>query len=150
MTDPVTFLSATPRLALPLLYAGQSQKEVSVNEALVVADLLLHGMIEGERADPPVSPLAGQMWLVGTASTGDWSGQTGNLAGWTEGGWRFVFPRSGMRLFDQSTGAFRLFDGVWRLPDAPEIPSGGTVVDEQARTAIAELIAILSAAGTFA
>lgn len=33
MTEPVVFTSASPRFAIPLLFAGQAQKEVFVNEA---------------------------------------------------------------------------------------------------------------------
>lgn len=150
MTDPVSFLSSTPRLALPMLYSGQAQKEVTVNEALTIADLLLHGSIEGEMATPPTAPSAGQLWLVASSPLGGWSGHAGSLAGWSEGGWRFVAPRPGMRLLDRSTGAFRLYDDQWRSFARPMLPTGGTVIDVEARAAIAEMLAIISAAGVFA
>ncbi len=44
MSDPVQFEGATPRFALPLLFAGQAQKEFFVNEALLRADMVLHGV----------------------------------------------------------------------------------------------------------
>lgn len=150
MTDPVTFPSATPRLALPLLYSGQAQKEVTVNEALALADLLLHGAIEGELAVPPTTPTAGQLWLVGASPQGAWAGHTGRLAGWTDGGWRFVAPRPGMHILDRSAAAFRLYDGQWRTFQKPALPQGGTVIDVQARATIASLVAVLATAGIFA
>jgi len=52
-----------------------------------------------------------------------------------------------MRLFDRSTGQLLLFHGGWRRPAAPSAASGGAVVDAEARTAIADLMAALVDAG---
>lgn len=60
MSDPITYSTITPRLGLPMLFAGQSQKETTVNEALWQIDMLVGGAIEGELSSPPASPLAGQ------------------------------------------------------------------------------------------
>lgn len=148
MTDPVSFSSTSPRFALPLLFAGQSQKEVTVNEALLAADLLLHPAIEAVAATPPAAPTNGQCWLVGADATGAFAGQTDRIAAWSEGGWRFIAPREGMRAFDISATAQRLYaGGNWRLAAAPVSPSGGSVVDSQARVAIAAIIASLRSAG---
>lgn len=147
MTEPVTFSPTSPRLALPLLYAGQAQKEVTVNEALTLADLLLHSAIEGSIATPPASPTVGQTWLVAASPTGAWTGHAGHLAGWSEGGWRFIVPVAGLRVFDKSTGSFRLFDATWHAFSRPAAPSGGAVVDVQARSAISQLVDLLVSAG---
>lgn len=101
MSDPAPFLSATPRFALPLLFSGQAQKEVIVNEALSLADILLHAAIDGELSVPPAAPAAGSTWLIGSLAQGEWAGRTGQLAGWSEGGWRYLAPRPGLRLYDQ-------------------------------------------------
>lgn len=148
MTDPISFSSTSPRFSLPLLFAGQSQKETTINEALLAADMLLHPAVEAVVTSPPASPSIGQCWLVGSSSTGAFAGQTDRIAAWTEGGWRFLVPRDGTRAYDITATAHRLFvGGSWHLAAAPTAPSGGTVIDGQARTAISALITALRNAG---
>lgn len=149
MTDPVTFSSISPRHDLPLLFAGQSQKEVTVNEALALTDLLLHPVVQGAASVPPSSPAVGQCWIVATGATGAFAGQDNHIAGWTEGGWRFLRPCDGMRVFDATLACHRIYNGGWASFAAPGAVTGGTVVDTQARAAIASLIALLASAGIF-
>lgn len=130
------------------MHAGQSQKELSVNEALLAADILLHPVIENVVATPPASPGSGLCWLVGTSASGAFAGQTDRIAAWSEGGWRFVAPRDGMRIFDRTAGADRLYvSGSWRLTATPASPSGGTVIDSEARSAVTAILAALRNAG---
>ena len=150
MSNPIPFLSTTPRFALPLLFVGQAQKEVTVNEAIAVADLLLHTAVEAELDQPPAAPVAGQVWLVGPQPSGSWAGCAGSLAGWSEGGWRMIPPRAGMRIFDRSRNSFRVFVDGWRSPSAPSLPTGGSLVDVEARKALADVFSALSAAGILA
>lgn len=157
MTD-----TTTPRLALPLLAAGQAQKEMSHNEALARIDLTLHGNIIEAGADiPPEDPETGQCWILGDAPEGDWAGHAGEVAGWTAGGWRFVAPCEGMRLWLGEDDGFALFSGGEWTPGeahgrlivggqqvvgsrgaAIAEPSGGIVVDAEAR---ATILAVLNA-----
>lgn len=151
MTDPLSFSSASPRYALPLLFAGQSQKEVIVNEALLAADILLHPAIEAVLSSPPTTPATGQCWLVGSGATGAFAGQSDRIAAWSEGGWRFLAPREGVRAYDIASAAYRLYaGGAWHLATAPTAPTGGSVVDSEARSAIATIIASLRTAGVIA
>lgn len=147
MTDPITFPTATPRYSLPLLFAGQAQKEFYVNEAHALADALLHAACEGEATDPPVDPADGEAWLVASGATGEWAGEDGKLAARQAGNWLFVAPNDGMRLFDRATGQVLLFNGGWQRPAAPALPGGGSVIDAEARTAIAGLVTALVGAG---
>jgi hypothetical protein len=147
MTDPISFPSATPRFALPLLFAGQAQKEFYVNEAHALTDALLHAACEGETADPPPTPAEGEAWLVASGATGEWAGQDGKLASRQMGNWLFAAPCEGMRLFDRANGQALLYRGGWQRPAAPPLPSGGGVIDAEARTAIAGLVTALVDAG---
>ncbi|TCM16951.1 uncharacterized protein DUF2793 [Novosphingobium sp. PhB165] len=147
MTDPIAFDSTTPRFALPLLYTAQTRKETFVNEAFVRTDVLLHCAIGGESVSPPKNPTDGDTWIVASKASGDWAGNDGMLASYQSGGWTFITPRDGMRVFDRSTGQDRLFSGSWRKASPPTEPVGGSTVDGEARAAIANLVASLQAVG---
>jgi len=149
MSDPFLFDITSPRFGLPLLFAGQAQKEAFVNEAHALADALLHMAIEGEAAAPPETPADGENWLVAASAGGDWAGQDGNLACRQAGNWLFVAPRDGMRLLDRSSGQERRFFGTWRMAAEPVEPTGGSVVDAEARATISQLIVALKATGIF-
>ena len=156
------------RFALPLLQPGQAQKEAFHNEALAAVDLLLEAAVEGPAiAAPPASPQVGQCWIVATGATGAWDGQDERIAGWTDGGWRFLAPQPGTRAWDRLAGLWRYWDGsAWSdgsLPAAglvvagqrvvgsrqPNIssPSGGTTIDAEARSTIASIIVALETHG---
>lgn len=149
MSDPITFDTATPRFGLPLLFAGQSQKEFYVNEAHTLTDALLHCAIEGEAAAPPATPVNGQAWLVGSSPSGAWTGQAGKIAFHQSGNWIFAAPRDGMRILDRTTGQEKRYHSGWQAPTAPAAPAGGSTVDVEARAALAALIAKLREAGIF-
>ena len=149
MPDPLTFDSTSPRFSLPLLFAGQAQKEAFVNEAHALTDALLHLAIEGEAAAPPATPVEGTSWLVAASPTGAWVGQAGKIACRQAGNWLFVAPRDGMVLLNRTDGQQRRYFAGWLSPAAPSAPSGGATVDAEARTAITALVAALRTAGIF-
>jgi len=159
---------STPRFALPFILPGQAQKELFHNEALARIDLALHPAVEGPPApEPPPDPALGQCWIVGSDATGDWAGRDSSLAMWSEGGWRFVAPAPGTSAWDKAASVPLLWDGLqWRegelrctgllvgglqvvgarQPAVPS-PSGGTIIDVEARSAINALTAALMSHG---
>lgn len=162
---------ATTRFALPLLMAGQAQNELTHNEALALLDLGLGAtVLEAGRNDPPPTPAPGQAWLLGSAPTGVWTGHARALAGWTDGGWRFLPARTGLTVWIADQQLWAVFDGTsWNIGDhrceriliggvpvvgarqpAVTAPTGGSTVDTEARAAIAELTARLVAHGLIA
>jgi hypothetical protein len=143
------FDSATPRFKLPLLFAGQAQKEFYVNEAHALADALLHCAVEGESAVPPTTPAEGECWLVAAGGSGAWAGRDGMIASRTAGNWLFTAPRDGLALLDRATGQQIRFATTWRRPEVPLAPIGGVTVDGEARATIAALIEALAVAGIF-
>jgi hypothetical protein len=138
----------TDRFALPLLAAGQAQKELFHNEALALIDALVQPAVESVGADvPPAAPVAGQCWIVGSAPTGAFAGSAGALACWTSGGWRFAAARPGMAVWSLADAAVARCDGtgwtVARRQPAIADPAAGTLVDTEARDAIRAIFATL-------
>lgn len=164
-------MDETARFALPQLAPGQAQKELAHNEALHRVDMLLCPLIESAALTaPPASPAPGACYLVATGATGAWAGKDLMLAGYTEGGWRFVAPIEGMRLLDRTSGQLILRrSGTWetgivraleyqvggttvvraRQPAIAD-PAGGSTIDIQGRAAIASILAMLRTHGLIA
>lgn len=151
MSDPLTFDSVTPRHALPLLFPGQVQKEFYVNEAHTLVDALLHCAVEEVTDVPPTAPEDGACWLVGSAPTGDWTGQADKLACRQLGNWLFLTPGEGLSVSNSANGqVMRFIGGSWAAPTPPTVPAGGATIDSELRTAFAALLDALAAAGIFA
>lgn len=161
----------TDRLTLPLLVAGQAQKEMFHNEALAMLDIAVQASVVAVGTNgPPETPVPGECWVVGSTPSGAWADHPQELAGWTQGGWRFVAPQPGMSVWDQSSGEAARFDGTgWRIGQitasrlaiggvqvvgarqpAVVAPAGGATVDAEARGAIAAILAGLRAHGLIA
>ncbi|TPG19949.1 DUF2793 domain-containing protein [Sphingomonas koreensis] len=159
------------RLGLPLLQAGQAQKEMTVNEALTRLDLAVQARVTAIGVDdPPADAEVGDCWIVGAAPTGDWAGMAGALAGWTADGWRFVAPGEGMMAWVTTDAATaRYHDGVWELGAvraervliggrqvlgeqcaAITGAEGGAVIDDGARATVAQILVALRSHGLIA
>ena len=147
MSNPPIFPSTSARFGLPLLFAGQAQKETFVNEAHALTDSIMHCAIEGEAPNPPINPIDGTAWLIGAGATGVWLGRDGSIACRQAGNWLYVAPRDGFQARNRANGQIRYFFGGWDVAHAPTEPIGGSVVDNEARIAIAELISALRITG---
>ncbi|MDQ3145176.1 MAG: DUF2793 domain-containing protein, partial [Pseudomonadota bacterium] len=130
--------------------------------ALALIDLLLGGSLEAAPiAALPASPVAGGLYLVAASgASGLFAGMEGRLAGWTEGGWRFVAPIEGLRLTVRSSGVeLHYWDDEWHSGSvraeelviggarvvgaaAPAIagPAGGGTIDTEARACVGQIL----------
>jgi Protein of unknown function (DUF2793) len=163
--------SATNRLSLPFIVAGQAQKEVTHNEALMRLDALVQPSVEAIGLNAPPGALQfGACWIVGTAPSGAWANEANSLACWTQGGWRFNPAREGMIVWSISDKVLAGFIGsVWTIGEVPlqaliidgkqvvgsqlpaiSLPASGTVVDAEARFAIGEILNALRNHGLIA
>lgn len=159
---------ASARFALPLLQSGQAQKEIFHNEAITLLDLIVQAtVVDAGLTVPPDAPEPGQAWIVGPAPTGAWTGRANAIAGWTDGGWRFVTPAEGMAVWvGASALTARYTSGAWSIgpltatkmvvsgkqvvgPRAAAItdPAGGAVIDAESRATVATILAMLRVHG---
>lgn len=160
-------MSESLRLRLPFILTNQSQKEVTHNEALTNLDLLAHAAAISSLTAPPADPLPGDCYLVGSPASGLWAGFEDHLALWLGNAWRFQSPFDGLRarVRDQSLDAL-YENGAWSfgIVTAARVeiggvqvlaarqagiggPTGGAVVDVEARSAIDAMLAALRTHG---
>lgn len=149
MSEPITFTSRTPRLNLPLLFSGQSQKEFFVNESLSAIDAMIQPTVEGFAPQSPMDPLEGQAWIIGEGAEGDWSGLENSIATFTFGDWHVRPAQVGMIVYDKSASRFARFEGSWQTASDPTAPSGGSTIDAEARLAVEQIIDALRRIGVF-
>ena len=113
----MTIGSNTLRLQLPLMAAGQSQKHVTHNEALLQLDAAVQLAVEDtQRAAPPADPRSGDRYLVAAGADGAWAGHTGEIAIFQDGGWQFLAPRKGWRLWAAGSRSMLVHDGAAWVP----------------------------------
>ena len=147
MSDPVHIDSRSVRHDLPLLHPAQAQKEFIVNEALARLEALTQPSVLGMLADPPSDPLPGDAYIVAPDAAGIWSDARDAIAVWQGDQWLRQAPAAGTKVYRSDIMAFTLYNNGWQIADAPSAPQGGSTVDTEARTAIAELVAVLQHAG---
>ena len=154
-------MTQTARLAAPLLEAGQIDKATTHNEALGLFDLALSAAVDGFLVEtPPASPAVGACYVLGASPIGAWAGHGQALAGYTSGGLRFIAPVDGLTALVKASGQFAVYrGGGWEIGQikgvsltvggnqvvGPQLAAvadaaGGTVIDTEARAAIAAIL----------
>ncbi len=156
----------TDRLALPLIAAGQAQKDVTHNEALARLDhLVALAVVSRSAAAPPAAPATGDVHIVPAAAAAAWGAAAGSLMAWQGNGWLAVTPLPGQVALVRDEAIMLVHNGSWQplwpvaglsiggravlaaAPASVAPASGGSVVDAQARAVLGALIAALQAQG---
>ncbi len=160
----------TPRLRLPVLQIGQAAKEVTHNEALALLDIAVAGVVEDMGVNvPPADPSPGACWIVGDAPVAEWAGRARAIAGWTDGGWRFVDAFAGLSVWCVARERRVSFRGGWedgvvraarvivdgdpvlgaRQAAIPDV-AGGTTIDAEVRATVSAILAAMRTHGLIA
>lgn len=144
----------TPRLALPLIAAGQSQKDVTHNDALLALDRLVALAAQSAtEAVPPANPADGAVWIVPTAGVAAWGQAAGTLMHRQGEAWIAEPPRDGQLAVVNDVGQLLVHAGGWHAVrrvgalSALTLPAGGAMVDAEARAAVASIRTILQVHG---
>ena len=120
----------TPQFNLRLVQAAQSQKHITVNEALWRIDAALQlTVLDNTVSTPPVDPVEGDCYLIPFGASGDWSGRQNDIAIQIAGGWEFFRPEPGWRLHNLALGSSMTWDGVtWLIGDAAMSQNGAALI----------------------
>jgi len=94
----------------------------------VVTDTTLYTVINSLNT-PPVSPNAGDVYLVGNSPTGAWVGHAKDIATWDGSAWTFIDGVQGNFLYNASTGITYIFrGGNWvQIGGIPALNNGNTI-----------------------
>lgn len=156
-------MSETLRHGLSLLSAGQAQKEITHNEALLAVDRLLHPIVLSRSLSvPPAAPAPGDAYVVAQGASGSWTGHAAHLACHDGFGWIFTIPVRGCLVLVADENCFSVFNEGWSTdgwpadglrisgrrvlgatPVAIPTPDAGINIDIESRVAISQLIAAL-------
>jgi hypothetical protein len=133
-------VSFGPKIPQLFVSAALGDNYYTVGEAMLRSfqALIQPNVISVGLNTPPVSPVNGDSYVVGTAPTGLWTGQANSIAYWTTddptnipGYWMFFAPKSGWIV--GSAGQIYIFGTSWGLV------SSGVAINNQTANYIAAL-----------
>jgi Protein of unknown function (DUF2793) len=167
--DQESDMPETPRLALPLIAAGQSQKDVTHNEAVLALDRLVALVVVSRSLSvPPLTPATGACYIVPASASAAWGHPAGQVLHWQGSAWLPEAPRDGQVALVADEAIMLVHLGVWQatwpvaglkiagravLAENPANvlpPSGGTTIDSEARATLAALVLALQQQGILA
>lgn len=96
---------------------------------------------------PPAAPEEGACYRVTVPASGAWTGRQDQIAVRMGGDWHFIAPVEGLLVFDRGAARMMVYRSQWHPAPAPALPTGGTVVDIEARAAVTALIDALRTLG---
>lgn len=109
-------MATTNHLGITKVEQSQSQKEVTVNQALDVLDAIINtGVIDKDLTAPPGSPSEGDVYIPAATATGAWASKENKLAHYTGGAWQFITPLEGLRMWVKDEGVRYVYqDSQWK------------------------------------
>ncbi|PBB21131.1 DUF2793 domain-containing protein [Mesorhizobium sp. WSM4313] len=106
-------MTTSNRLSITELDATQNNRSVTVNEAIakLEAGAMFFPAVQVSLNTPPGSPAEGDLYVVGTAGSGAWSGHNNGVAVYYNSSWFFFSPIEGMFAWDQTSNSLKYYDG---------------------------------------
>lgn len=90
--------------------------DATLGEWIPAMDLYWLGAINGFQTNtPPVGPVAGDTYIIGTSPTGIWSGKNNQHAIWLGHSWFYITPKAGSRASSKSGGTttYHFNGSIW-------------------------------------
>ena len=122
-------MSDTYQFKLPFMQPSQAQKHVTFNEVAALLDAVAQlRLVSLTTTTPPAGGVDGAAYNVAAGATGDWSGQDGQVAVASNGGWLFVTPKTGWRAWVEDTNTqYFYYGGSWVDDVVATSPAGATM-----------------------
>ena len=146
-------MTRTTLQLLPLLQPSQAQKDVTVNSAMTVLDVLVQTSATSRTLTaPPLGVLAGACYIVAVGATGDWLGEDRAIAVYNGAFWDFYLPKTGWRVWLVVEATEAVFDGTdWTSSaDRPERVAAlgiSATADDTNRLTVSSSATLLTHAG---
>lgn len=147
-------MTTSPKLGIPFVSGQQNQPEVTHNQAVVLLQALLAGVI-GTLNAPPGSPADGDSYIIGTSPSGVWSTRANKIAVYY-GGWLYVpgldsdgaempmgAEQAGLSVYSVGDGGQRAWNGtVWASTAGGGAGTPPTIIQHGAENAGAASITL--------
>lgn len=121
-------MTDTANLQLPLLAAAQAQKHITVNEALGRLDVLVQMNAISRTVLEPSAPKDGDCYVVPTAASGLFAGEDNKIAVFLAGGWEFLTPKAGWKIWIQDRSQSLTYDGAEWVENVVAISAHGAAM----------------------
>ena len=116
--------SATSRLDLPFLQAGQALKNITHNEALQRLDSGLYLSCSDMAANTlPTTPVFGLTVIISKTPDATLLDRIGQIAVFVSDNWIWFIPSAGWSIWDETIETLRVFNGNYWVNAVPEIMS---------------------------
>lgn len=143
-------MSETPRLGLPLLAAGQAQKHVTHNDALMRLDALVHLVVASRtQTVPPAAPAEVAAYIVPAGGSGVFAGRQNHLAIFEDGAWSFLEPRVGWQAWVSDEAEHHVWTGTQWRRSQPESSLGAELWGVNAAADATNRLAVSAEASLF-
>lgn len=83
-------MTTSPDLGIPFIVSSQAQPDVTHNEALLLIQATMKGVLDRGVNTPAVGPTTGDSYILGAAPTGAWAGRANCIAIYSGTAWDFI------------------------------------------------------------
>jgi hypothetical protein len=124
---------ATDILSITELLENQASKYLTVNQALRQVEAMLVRVLSRSNGGPPVSPSAGDVYIVDTVAD-DWStADVDDIAHYYGGAWHFYTPPEGLHMWCADEVTWIYYDGsAWAYGFTAQVTLETTLANGQA------------------
>lgn len=99
-------MDETPKLKLPYMVEGQSNKEVFYNTVLNALDAVIFLSVRNLYNAPPQTIINGEKFLIGYTPSGIFVGHSRHIAQYIDSEWVFYIPQNGWVVYNETDDTF--------------------------------------------